>query len=492
MRQFAIAIAITIGFAAASLAALGQTEIHVPADVPQIVDAVNLAQDGDVIVVGEGTWFTPKLNIAGKSLTLRSFVGQERATLYSAAGDGIIDFAGTGTETLRLEGLTFTGVSGAASPVTLNDARLVCLQCSFDANACAGKGGAVSVLAIQHDTELFIQSCRMRWNFAAIAGGCINLEAAADDCFLTAAISSTIFDGNVCDDGSVLYANNGSTLLISFNNATIYGNISRPFGELVRLISEAGTIGYFGSINNVVRANTPHTLLSTAGSQPGSNLAVNVVHSNIEGGHPGYQNFDSDPQFVNPALGDFHLQASSPCLDAGGGASSFVSWDADGSTRVQGGAADIGAFEFRAFDFLPGTGEGLAIEASVYHAVGAAYPHAGEGDVVHVYATPESELTQGAPIAILAQVSALGARPPSPDEFPEVHVNPWLGNDPIVLVNPFNPAHASNFLGPVAVVAEVLPLGMFGHEVVVQALALTAGAENGFFAASRGLRIPVY
>jgi len=37
----------------------------------------------------------------------------------------------------------------------------------------------------------------------------------------------------------------------------------------------------------------------------------------VEGGYPGTGNIEANPQFIDPATGDFHLQADSPCIDAG-------------------------------------------------------------------------------------------------------------------------------------------------------------------------------
>lgn len=51
-----------------------------------------------------------------------------------------------------------------------------------------------------------------------------------------------------------------------------------------------------------------------------------------------------DPMFVNAAAGDFHLQSSSPAVDAADPASSNTS-DFEGTLRPQGSANDLGAFE---------------------------------------------------------------------------------------------------------------------------------------------------
>jgi len=48
---------------------------------------------------------------------------------------------------------------------------------------------------------------------------------------------------------------------------------------------------------------------------------------------------------VNAAAHDFHLQATSPAIDAGA-ALSAVPTDASGISRSQGAGYDIGAYEF--------------------------------------------------------------------------------------------------------------------------------------------------
>lgn len=63
-------------------------------------------------------------------------------------------------------------------------------------------------------------------------------------------------------------------------------------------------------------------------------------HCDVQGGAPaGMGNIDLDPQFLAPALGDYRLSASSPCIDTG---STLSPLDADGSI------ADQGAFPFAA------------------------------------------------------------------------------------------------------------------------------------------------
>jgi hypothetical protein len=57
--------------------------------------------------------------------------------------------------------------------------------------------------------------------------------------------------------------------------------------------------------------------------------------------------FTNDPLFINPAAGDYHLQPSSPCINAGRNSSVPSTTDFDGNPRIKGGTIDIGAYEFQ-------------------------------------------------------------------------------------------------------------------------------------------------
>ncbi len=60
----------------------------------------------------------------------------------------------------------------------------------------------------------------------------------------------------------------------------------------------------------------------------------------------GTGNFTNAPQFVNPASGDYHLQITSPCIDAGNNTYATLDTDFDGNPRLIGASVDVGAFEF--------------------------------------------------------------------------------------------------------------------------------------------------
>lgn len=61
----------------------------------------------------------------------------------------------------------------------------------------------------------------------------------------------------------------------------------------------------------------------------------------------GANNFTNPPAFANLAGGDFHLNAASPCVNAGNNSFITVSNDFAGNPRLFGGLVDLGAYEFQ-------------------------------------------------------------------------------------------------------------------------------------------------
>ncbi|MBA7681043.1 hypothetical protein ES703_89371 [subsurface metagenome] len=72
-----------------------------------------------------------------------------------------------------------------------------------------------------------------------------------------------------------------------------------------------------------------------------------ITYSDVEGGWTGEGNIDADPLFADVAIGDYHLLASSPCINAGD--PNYVAepneTDLDGNPRVICGRIDMGAYE---------------------------------------------------------------------------------------------------------------------------------------------------
>jgi hypothetical protein len=162
-----------------------------------------------------------------------------------------------------------------------------------------------------------------------VFGGFESDRGRVRECFF---VSNTLWKNNQLKDG---YAE----LEISFaSNNVVAGNIFFAGSEGLLLYSEAG--GAANQLDHNVwfgPSNVDFTWNGTAydsftAFQTGAGLEANGRFAN--------------PLFVNPKLGDFHLQAGSPALDTGStNPAWFAPQDFDGRARPQGPLADAGAFE---------------------------------------------------------------------------------------------------------------------------------------------------
>ena len=144
-----------------------------------------------------------------------------------------------------------------------------------------------------------------------------------------------IFDNDTDDHGGGVYESTldscelfGNTALrgggaadSDLDRCTVYGNSAQVGGGLFSWTGASAVNSIFW--NNGVEIDGP--------------AAAAVTYSDVEGGFAGVGNIDADPLFWDEGANDFHLQASSPCIDAGNPASTP---DPDGSV------ADMGAHPF--------------------------------------------------------------------------------------------------------------------------------------------------
>ncbi len=207
------------------------------------------------------------------------------------------------------------------------------------------------------------------------------------DCFQTwqdsvsEAASNVVIEQNRCDNaqaqsateaGSGVTARYAKNLLIRNNilNAFAIVNINNSDGITIvnnTLLSNLNlNLQFFPegisiansttntTIKNNIFYNLPGQIIyagdttSEQGVQGGKNLVYRNDGQPLEAsGTYNHSNdfWGIDPLFVNPAAGDFHLQASSPAIDTGFNLNGLVPNDYEGRPRPQGKGYDIGAYE---------------------------------------------------------------------------------------------------------------------------------------------------
>ena len=163
-------------------------------------------------------------------------------------------------------------------------------------------------------------------------------------------LSNVIITENTADNrGGGIYYHSSNSIL---TNALIAGNSAITFGggiyvssgqDLtiinVTIVDNSAFYGggiystlyaYPSLVNSIVFYNLPQEIYL-------NNDSLTVSYSDIDGGWTGESNINTDPLFVDPENGDYHLTESSPCIDAGNPNFPF---DPDGTI------ADIGAFYY--------------------------------------------------------------------------------------------------------------------------------------------------
>jgi hypothetical protein len=163
---------------------------------------------------------------------------------------------------------------------------------------------------------------------------------------------NALVDGNSAPNG-------GGAAGCNVYNCTVTGNSS----------TNAGGVWSSTCFNSIVYGNLGGNY-DTNGSSLNNCCTAPLPES-------GFANFTLPPLFVNPAAADFHLQASSPCINAGYNFASYSfaypgTIDLDGNPRIVGGTIDVGAYEYQTpasvLSYAWAQQYGLATDGSADHA----------------------------------------------------------------------------------------------------------------------------
>ena len=214
------------------------------------------------------------------------------------------------------------------------DSSATVTDCEFISNF-AAQGGAM----YNNGATPTLTDCVFKDNLAQWEGGAIFNDRISD-----ATIKNCTFQGNTGVYGGGIYNDDFSSFELV--NCTFYGN---------RAMHSAGSEGggVYNSanpsivLNCIFWNNTPSQIANDAGA------TTNVFFSDVQGGYPGWGNIDADPRFRDPGSENFHLQADSPCIDAGLSSDFYIlPTDFEGDPRVVDGdddgdeCVDLGADEY--------------------------------------------------------------------------------------------------------------------------------------------------
>ncbi len=165
--------------------------IHVPADVPTIKDGIDLAVDGDTVLVAEGRYYE-NINFLGKAITVAShfLIDSKKRHIRKTIIDGsnhpcsVVSFKTDEDSLSILTGFTITGGTGSKTylpPYTCWGGGIYCVdsspalrhniikdnQCSPEFGGWQGYGGGIYA----KNSSLKIEHCKINSNSASFGGG---------------------------------------------------------------------------------------------------------------------------------------------------------------------------------------------------------------------------------------------------------------------------------------------------------------------------------
>jgi parallel beta-helix repeat protein len=381
--------------------------IQVPSEVSSIQAAIDASQDGDEVVVSPGVYHEA-INFIGKAIVVRSCGGSSVSTIEATGlSTSVVTFVSGESSLTVLEGFTITGGTGTSFGTTVRGGGLYMYQTSPTIRNCAivenstivGSGNGAGMWIFEG--EPLISGCSFLGNDGGNFGGgvfvstgspkfiaCNFLENDGErggGIYFTASSDPTIercrFIGNSAYRGGALAVASSNPII---TNCLFVSN-DGDAGGAIHMSGLAGAVTLltnctFSGNSSPSGANIFHANATTAtiancilwNSIGGPGIAGlgpigNIQYSDVEG-YSGDGTFSMDPHFVDPANGDFHLRADSPCIDTGSNALVLndMLYDLDGHPRILDGNGDrladvdMGTYELAPCpaDIAPGTGDG--------------------------------------------------------------------------------------------------------------------------------------
>jgi len=227
-------------------------------------------------------------------------------------------------------------------------------NCMFSGNNASDRGGAIFC---EKNSNPTVTNCTFSNNTANYYGGAIACDSSSP------VLTNCIFSGNsVNSDGGAVYCCDSSSPTLT--NCTFSGNSAANFfgGAIACYFSSSATLNNSILWGNSAGSGGNEIYIADSGSSCVLNYCcVDSTGYGFGTGVPTTTIDDSnhcvhdDPLFVNAANGDYHLQDTSPCIDAGDNTlvPSGVDTDLDGNPRIVDGnndgtqVVDIGAYEYQ-------------------------------------------------------------------------------------------------------------------------------------------------
>ena len=339
----------------------GPNDIRVPADYPTIQEAIDYSWPGGRVLVADGTYTGSKnknIDFGGKVLTLQGENGPEDCIIDCEGSGKGFNFHNQETADTIVQGFTITNANNEYGTIYCYQSGPMIIDCIITGNnsdqhggincvnqsnpiidncVISDNGGVLSdAVNCEKGSNPVIINCVIVDNFGSIAIRCKHVSnAVITNCIIARNTNSG------AEGGTILCGNSSSPTI---TNCTITDNTAIGAGGVLRSIGNSSPV----ITNSILWQNNPGEISLEAGG------GASVSYSNIQGGFVGTGNVDTDPRFINAAIGDYHLRWTPLCVDGGlnEAVESLATMDIEGNPRALDGNADgtatvdMGAYEY--------------------------------------------------------------------------------------------------------------------------------------------------
>jgi len=339
----------------APVADFAPVTLHVPHDYATIQEAINAANGAitNTVLVTNGVYYE-HLDFQGKFIKLVSVNGPQVTILDGSQTGTVVNFSNDEGPSSVIQGFTIqNGFANIGGGISLNGTSPTIIGNIFLNNTQAD-GGYGAAIGGTSASPLIAQN--LFQNNVADGEEFSGVVTLADPFsgYTTPVIADNVFYLNpACAINTSLWGSTPSVI----NNTIVSNTVGIHVGLVYRTFTQvyANNLLFGNDVGLMVDSGSP--IFATNYPTWENNLVygseTNYLVIPGQTGENGNISVNPYPFFANPAEGDFHLAAGSPCIDAGmNGAPDLPAVDFDGDPRVLAGVSngpaivDIGAFEY--------------------------------------------------------------------------------------------------------------------------------------------------
>jgi len=331
--------------------------IRVPLEQPTIQAGVNLAVDGDTVLVAPGL-YSENLLITGKGICLFSEEGAGSTSITPATTtDHIVTLKNVAGKSNTIRGFRLTGVQGMRCIASYGGASTAVEECDVVDNVIGNTDGDDAGAILVRGTGV-IRNNRFINNRGGFHGGGVRIVGAGNSIIEHNEFryNSAIWGGGI----DLLYANN---VMVRFN--LFVGDSAAGYGGAIYLGGASAVIMTNNTIDSCVSLNNTGAGISFWACDNNlsfDNIVTNCrgygiwqagsygylteyddcwanLPANYSGITPGTGSLSLDPQFAGGTPFNYHLRNSSPCINAGNPDPAYN--DPDGSRNDMGCYANL-------------------------------------------------------------------------------------------------------------------------------------------------------